>query len=733
MSVSEKRGHEEIKYFASFGKIIDDPVLILDDEMQPIYANEQTKKLLGYNEDEIYNMNFKNICVLGKNKDVKEALKKIIQKRYDSTISCHNSRGKSEEFRLKAYPLPIGDKKYILLKMTKINDNDRRLKVLQMASELLGEAIVITDHKARIFWMNSAAERLFGYKLSEVEGKMLYDYMVADREKFKKRVSEYASIEQDEFRIRKTVDKMVKKDGSVFLAEITHTMAKIYNRRYAIAIIKDITERKRMEDILKKEKEKLEFILNEMLNMVVIIQDEKIVFVNNSFSDITGFRKEDVIGAHFTLFIHESAKHLVIENYRRRMMGLPVIEEYIIPAVGKDNQLRWFYIRAKIIEYEGKKADMVSMVDVTPLKVKERRILSINEMVKRLMISNAKNEMYDTVLNTLKQEFAFDSAYIVEIVGDKVHLKKHFGWALHEDPHKPKEKFEWILRYNQPYRMNSLRFIGKEKVAGRFEEYITPVIFSGKLYGAIGVVKKGEIEDEERYLVDLIASNLGARINTYEQEINIERSREMMELLLHIVSHDIKTPLAVIDGYAELLLEEYSKDYAKEIKNATSIILDLINKAKTISRMEMLKEEYSKEEISIKEIVESASEIVLKKYPKGLVAIEGDKGAIRGYPLLLQEMLVNLVENSFSHGGKTVKVIIKEEGKKVTVKIVDDGPGIPGHLRDSIFKPFVKYKGGGSGLGLAIVKKAVNMHNGTIKVENNKPRGSIFVIELPKE
>ncbi len=70
--------------------------------------------------------------------------------------------------------------------------------------------------------------------------------------------------------------------------------------------------------------------------------------------------------------------------------------------------------------------------------------------------------------------------------------------------------------------------------------------------------------------------------------------------------------------------------------------------------------------------------------------------------------------------------------KYVEIRIADDGPGIPEDKRDIVFKPFERLAAGrGSGLGLAIVKMIMNLHNGEVKIENNVPKGTMFVLRFP--
>jgi two-component system sensor histidine kinase KdpD len=79
-----------------------------------------------------------------------------------------------------------------------------------------------------------------------------------------------------------------------------------------------------------------------------------------------------------------------------------------------------------------------------------------------------------------------------------------------------------------------------------------------------------------------------------------------------------------------------------------------------------------------------------------------------------------------------VEVRLYPEGKNAVVEVCDNGPGIPEEQREEIFKPFFTHKAReGTGLGLAVVEQIVSLHGGTIRVLENKPRGSVFRLTFP--
>ncbi len=97
----------------------------------------------------------------------------------------------------------------------------------------------------------------------------------------------------------------------------------------------------------------------------------------------------------------------------------------------------------------------------------------------------------------------------------------------------------------------------------------------------------------------------------------------------------------------------------------------------------------------------------------------------------LKRAVLNLIDNAVEAGATEIVVATRSSGDRAQVVIADNGPGIPGEVRDRVFLPYFSTKATGMGLGLPIVHQIVADHGGQIRVEDNAPRGTRFVIELP--
>lgn len=203
------------------------------------------------------------------------------------------------------------------------------------------------------------------------------------------------------------------------------------------------------------------------------------------------------------------------------------------------------------------------------------------------------------------------------------------------------------------------------------------------------------------------------------------------------VVHDIRNPLSVISGYAELLsdrLPDTEKQFPGRIlhssRNIARLLEDILKFVKE-QKLE-LKMETHKPEMVVQAALEFLEPVINRKSVK--VAREMDAGLILLCDIdRLSRAVMNLVKNSveISRTGDTITLKTYKEGKTVIFSVYDQGPGIPESIKETIFEPFATAdKRKGTGLGLFIVKNIVEAHNGIVTFET-APTGTEFFIKIP--
>jgi len=207
----------------------------------------------------------------------------------------------------------------------------------------------------------------------------------------------------------------------------------------------------------------------------------------------------------------------------------------------------------------------------------------------------------------------------------------------------------------------------------------------------------------------------------------IIRQREELSDFSHIIAHDIRNPLQVLKGYAELLKGGDGAEFgAKIIKKAEEIdefirrSLELADAGKIIGTLQ---------DTDINELVRDiAKNTIPDSIDFTMEHLPTVKGDAHRYKQIFQNLLLNAVE----HGNPSrVAVRYKKKGDWHTISVEDDGKGIPLEEIKNIFKKKHTTSPSNSGLGLAIVKKIVEAYNGKINVESGEGKGTIFTIMLP--
>ena len=264
-------------------------------------------------------------------------------------------------------------------------------------------------------------------------------------------------------------------------------------------------------------------------------------------------------------------------------------------------------------------------------------------------------------------------------------------------------------------------------------------------------------------------------LNKPEQYYGQENYKEVEPLLLHIaaqqsqlkkdqeeiektslirqeftanVSHELKTPLHAISGYAELLengmvREEDIKPFAGKIRSESSRMTKLVEDIIELTKLDNGGAEIEWEDCNLLRIAENAVDS-LDAAASALhvaVSVDGTDAPIKGSPQTLYSIVYNLCDNAikYNHAGGSVSVTVCPQKNDTVLTVKDTGVGIPEACQDRVFERFYRVdrshstEVGGTGLGLSIVKHAVMIHGGRITVSSEIGKGTEFMVILPNE
>ena len=214
------------------------------------------------------------------------------------------------------------------------------------------------------------------------------------------------------------------------------------------------------------------------------------------------------------------------------------------------------------------------------------------------------------------------------------------------------------------------------------------------------------------------------------------------------VSHELKTPLTSISGYAEIMKDglvkpEDMKKFSERIYNEASRLITLVEDIIKLSRLDEGKVELEKEEVDLYQL---AREVCSRLAPQAnardiRIEVTGEAVTYKGIRQILDEMVYNICENAIKYNdnetGGYVHVSLNADHQYFYLKVEDNGIGIPEESLEHIYERFYRVDKshsreiGGTGLGLAITRSSILMHRGAIKAHSVMGEGTTFDVRIP--
>jgi len=226
-----------------------------------------------------------------------------------------------------------------------------------------------------------------------------------------------------------------------------------------------------------------------------------------------------------------------------------------------------------------------------------------------------------------------------------------------------------------------------------------------------------------------------------------EKAEQIRREFTANVSHELKTPLHSISGYAELLKNDMVQEkdripFAGKIYNEAQRMIRLVEDIISLSHLDEGAEDMRRENVDLHELAEKAVQSLQPAADAAGVTLELSAAAVdcEGIPQLLYSMIYNLCDNAikYNHEGGSVFVDIREQEQAVVMSVKDTGIGIAPEHQERIFERFYRVDKshskavGGTGLGLSIVKHAAKIHCAKTEVKSAVGEGTEITVTLPR-
>ena len=246
--------------------------------------------------------------------------------------------------------------------------------------------------------------------------------------------------------------------------------------------------------------------------------------------------------------------------------------------------------------------------------------------------------------------------------------------------------------------------------------------------------------------ISILTATVTSRAKQTEQ-VRREADREKMYAdLLRAVSHDIRTPLTGVVGATNVLLEQdgvLTREQRLQLLRSTNEdaqwLIRIVENLLSITRISSEEAKVKKEPEPAEEVIESAVAKTHKHYPDVDIRVHlpDELMMVPMDPLLMEQVLVNLMENAVIHGETHhIDVTLSSEGSCAVFTVADDGSGIPLHLLPRLFDGSARSDRSSDGkrsmgIGLSVCRTIVLAHGGVIRGDNRQEGGAVFTVTLP--
>jgi len=659
-------------------------------------------------------------------------------------------------------------------------------------ADYLPQGIRIIDLNKTIMYINKAFAELSGASSDKIIGKKCWEvftdpYCHTSECCLEKIRSGQASVQVEIERI--------KPDGTRVPCMLSAFPLYAPNKQLIgmMESFRDITEKRRLEADVQEAQQLYQAMIEltgEIGESVLMLQDingqeGNIIFASDQFARLTGYPKKAILGKSIFKLIKTNERKTALERHRLKMVGESLPGLYKMHIMCKDGSYLRVELTSAVTRYKGQPANVVYLRDITERNLHEKELANERDKyksffqnspivtsernfseVKRIFDSLRKEgvtnfrqyfhdnpEMISYCLNRSKliaYNKALIEAYeangpeeIIRMVNQSLHDKTEF-WQMFYDVltnlaegkcHFQNEEIVYTIKGKRK-NVNLITII-----APGYEDTLSRVYLS---FFDITELRQAQIylQDYQKHLEDMVNKRTSELASAHQE---LKEQFENRIQFTRALIHELKTFITPLISASELLSQQIKDGSLKTLTNTIGSAViglehridDLLDLAKgEIGRLEVHRINLQPDELleKVANYAANMAEINEQKFeykiPSSLPLLWADEER-------LMQILLNLLNNAFKFTPKGGTILLKSwaNSENLFIRVVDNGPGIPAEMLPKIFKSYqlrvAERRVSSLGIGLPLAKMLAELHEGQIKVESQKGKGSNFTLILP--
>lgn len=616
---------------------------------------------------------------------------------------------------------------------SKIADSEAKFRAIV---EQAGDAIIIFNNTNTITEVNSNACKMLGYNRSELLGLTLRQIVPArEADNQKQRVN---LIENGQSAIFERL--LMRKNGSELLTEIN--TQKVEGAGY-ISIVRDITERNKVQEALRKSEAKYRYLFNNYPAFIFMWDAEtlRVLEVNDAVLKRYGYTQTEWANMKIFEFRPAEDQPHIMELAEKIKTDRQTTYTRKWRHVMKNGEVLVMDITTHPIEYNGRLAALSLARDITS-HLHTESLLKQSEERHRAMIENISDAIF---LMDENAQIFYQSPSVERIAGYVLEDSANTTVFEFVHPHDLPSALETfgIASQNLGHTINTQLRI-RHKLGHFLWVEVSVVNLLNNPNVKAFIVCYRDISDRKSAEAEITALNESLEQKVTQRTAQLQNANDALESFAYSVSHDLRAPLRAIQGFNTIIEEEYMPSFDNEQKtllghikaNAqrmNAIIDDLlafsrcdkaILKPEPVDMQQLFKKVWG----DIKVIMPNHAGLETCPLPMALAD-----------PSLIEQVMVNLLSNAVKYSSKKqtplVTLCYKQEEGMVTYLVKDNGAGFDMKYAHKLFAPFQRLHNAnefeGNGIGLLLVKRIIEKHGGKVHAAGIPGHGASFYFSLP--